>query len=96
MFSHGFTLGKDGPAASRICKQLASEGIGMLRFDSLGLGDSEGDWGDGSVSHKLADTAQAARFMNDLAARCGSWLGTLSMGRRSSPRPTRSTRCERW
>ncbi len=65
VFSHGFTLSKDSPAASRICKQLAGEGIGMLRFDNLGLGDSEGDWGDGSFSHKLADTAQAARFMND-------------------------------
>jgi putative redox protein len=65
VFSHGFTLGKDSPAASRICKQLAGEGIGMLRFDNLGLGDSEGDWGDGSFSHKIADTAQAARFMND-------------------------------
>jgi putative redox protein len=36
----------------------------MLRFDNLGLGDSEGDWGDGSFSNKIADTAQAARFMN--------------------------------
>jgi alpha-beta hydrolase superfamily lysophospholipase len=65
VFSHGFTLGKDSPAASRICKQLASEGIGMLRFDNLGLGDSEGDWGDGSFSHKVADTALAAQYMND-------------------------------
>lgn len=64
VFSHGFTLGKDSPAASRICKQLAREGIGMLRFDNLGLGDSEGDWGDGSFSHKIADTTQAALFMN--------------------------------
>ncbi|QWZ07751.1 alpha/beta hydrolase [Nocardioides panacis] len=58
------TLGKDCPAASRICKQLAAEGIGMLRFDNLGLGDSEGEWGDGSFSHKVGDTVQAARFMN--------------------------------
>ncbi|XKF12744.1 alpha/beta hydrolase [Knoellia locipacati] len=63
LFSHGFTLGKDCPAASRICKQLAREGVGMLRFDNLGLGDSEGDWGNGSFSHKVADTVQAARFM---------------------------------
>ena len=61
VFAHGFTLGKDSPAASRICKQLASEGIGMLRFDNLGLGGSEGDWGDGSFSHKGADTAAAVR-----------------------------------
>ncbi|SFH89326.1 putative redox protein [Nocardioides psychrotolerans] len=65
VFSHGFTLGKASVAASRICKQLAREGIGMLRFDNLGLGESEGDWGDGSFSHKVADTAQAVRFMND-------------------------------
>ncbi|WP_460885790.1 alpha/beta hydrolase family protein [Promicromonospora xylanilytica] len=65
VFSHGFTLGKDSPAAARICKQLAHEGIGMLRFDNLGLGDSEGDWGDGSFTHKVADTVQAARFMAD-------------------------------
>jgi alpha-beta hydrolase superfamily lysophospholipase len=65
VFSHGFTLGKDSPAASRICKQLAGEGVGMLRFDNLGLGDSEGDWGDGSFSHKVGDTVQAVRFMND-------------------------------
>ena len=65
VFSHGFTLGKDSPAASRICKELAREGVGMLRFDNLGLGDSEGDWGDGSFSQKVADTIQAAMFMNE-------------------------------
>ena len=64
VFAHGFTLGKDCPAASRICKQLASEGIGMLRFDNLGLGDSEGDWSDGSFSHKVDDTVRAVEFMN--------------------------------
>jgi alpha-beta hydrolase superfamily lysophospholipase len=65
VFAHGFTLGKDSPAASRICKQLAREGIGMLRFDNLGLGDSEGDWGEGSFSHKVADTALAVAFLTD-------------------------------
>jgi putative redox protein len=65
VFSHGFTLGKDCPAANRICKQLAAEGVGMLRFDNLGLGDSEGDWGNGSFSHKVGDTVQAVRFMNE-------------------------------
>ena len=63
VFAHGFTLGKDSPAAARICKGLAAEGIGMLRFDNLGLGESEGDWGDGSFTHKVSDTVRAARFM---------------------------------
>ena len=65
VFAHGFTLGKDSPAASRICKQLARDGIGMLRFDNLGLGESEGDWGDGSFSHKVEDTARAVAFMEE-------------------------------
>lgn len=63
VFSHGLTLGKDSPAAARICKQLAAEGIGMLRFDNIGLGDSEGNWADGSFSHKVADTVRACQFM---------------------------------
>ncbi|BBX33385.1 hydrolase of the alpha/beta superfamily protein [Mycolicibacterium mageritense DSM 44476 = CIP 104973] len=63
VFSHGFTLGKDSPAASRICKQLASDGIGMLRFDALGLGGSEGDWGDGSFTVKVNDIIAACTFM---------------------------------
>ncbi|WP_432510926.1 alpha/beta hydrolase family protein [Kineococcus sp. SYSU DK001] len=63
VFAHGFTLGKDSPAAYRICRGLADEGIGMLRFDNLGLGGSEGDWGDGSFTHKVSDTVLAAQFM---------------------------------
>jgi putative redox protein len=63
VFSHGFTLGKDSPSASRMCKALADAGIGMLRFDNLGLGDSAGYWSEGSFSHKVADTVKAAEFM---------------------------------
>jgi putative redox protein len=63
VFAHGITLGKDCPAAARICKQLAGDGIGMLRFDALGLGGSEGDWGDGSFTVKVNDIVQACEFM---------------------------------
>ncbi|HSX67946.1 alpha/beta hydrolase family protein [Nocardioides sp.] len=69
VFSHGFTLGKDSPAAARICKQLAAEGIGMLRFDAIGLGDSEGDWGDGSFTHKVDDVVRACEFMVERGTR---------------------------
>ncbi len=63
IFVHGFTLGKDSPAASRVSKQLAREGIGMLRYDNLGIGDSDGDWGDGSFTVKVQDTIRAAALM---------------------------------
>lgn len=75
VFAHGFTLGKDSPAAARICKGLAAEGIGMLRFDNLGLGDSDGDWGDGSFTNKVSDTVRAAEFMADRGTRVDLLVG---------------------
>src|SRR4029453_1515730 len=92
VFSHGFTLGKDSPAAARICKQLAKDGIGMLRFDALGLGDSEGDWGDGSFTHKVNDVVRACEFMAEQGTPAAilvghSWGGAAVLAAaRSSPR----------
>src|SRR6201992_3511967 len=67
VFAHGFTLGKDCPAAARICKQLAADGIGMLRFDALGLGGSEGGRGGGAFTVKVDDIVKACEFMADRA-----------------------------
>src|SRR6201995_692799 len=75
VFAHGFTLGKDSPAAARICKQLAADGIGMLRFDALGLGGSEGDWGDGSFTVKVDDIVKACEFMADRATPADILIG---------------------
>lgn len=63
LFVHGFTLGKNSPAAFRICRGLAAQGIGMLRYDNLGIGDSEGELGDGSFTVKVEDTVRAAQFL---------------------------------
>ena len=75
VFSHGFTLGKDSPSASRMCKALADNGVGMLRFDNLGLGESAGMWSEGSFSHKVADTVKAAEFMRDSDRRVSLLVG---------------------
>jgi putative redox protein len=75
VFAHGFTLGKDCPAAARICKQLAADGIGVLRFDALGLGGSEGDWGDGSFTVKVDDIVRACQFMADRATPADILIG---------------------
>src|SRR5699024_272544 len=66
LFVHGFTLGKDSPAAFRISRGLAAEGIGMLRYDALGVGGSGGELGDGSITVKVADTVRAAEFLTQL------------------------------
>ncbi|MCQ1947742.1 MULTISPECIES: S9 family peptidase [unclassified Arthrobacter] len=65
VFCHGFTLGKNSAAASRISKALAGHGIGVLRYDAAGLGSSTGRWEDGSFSTKVADVLSACGFMAD-------------------------------
>lgn len=65
IMSHGFTLGKDSLATARVCRGLAQQGIGMLRFDNLGLGESEGDFADTSFSLKVQDTVRAAQALRE-------------------------------
>ncbi|GAB3756657.1 alpha/beta fold hydrolase [Zhihengliuella somnathii] len=65
IMSHGFTLGKDSLATARVCRGLAAQGIGMLRFDNLGLGESQGDFGATSFSLKIQDTIRAAEALRE-------------------------------
>lgn len=63
VFCHGFALGKNSAAASRISKALAERGIGVLRYDAAGLGRSTGSWEDGSFTTKVADLHNAMDFL---------------------------------
>ena len=44
LFAHCFTCGKDLKSAGEISRELARSGFGVLRFDFIGLGNSEGDF----------------------------------------------------
>ena len=63
LFAHCFTCGKNNLAAVRIARELASVGIGVLRFDFTGLGDSEGSFADASFSLNVQDLVSAAEAM---------------------------------
>lgn len=63
LFAHCFTCGKDVFAASRISRALAERGIGTLRFDFTGLGDSEGDFANTDFSSNVADIGAAVAWM---------------------------------
>ena len=60
LFAHCFTCGKDGLAASRIARELAKKGVGVLRFDFTGLGSSEGDFANSTFSSNVDDLVLAA------------------------------------
>jgi len=62
VFAHCFTCSKASLAAVRVSRALAARGIGVLRFDFTGLGDSEGEFG-GGLSSDAADVVDAARAM---------------------------------
>jgi putative redox protein len=65
LFAHGFTCSKDSLAAAHIGRELAAQGIAVLRFDFTGLGSSGGDFADTNFSSNIADLIAAADFMRE-------------------------------
>ncbi|MDM0074770.1 alpha/beta hydrolase [Variovorax sp. J2P1-59] len=63
LFAHCFTCGKKNLAAVRIARTLAGVGIGVLRFDFTGLGESEGSFADSSFSTNVQDLVSASAAM---------------------------------
>lgn len=62
---HCFTCSKDQVAARRISADLAREGLGVMRFDFTGLGDSQGDFASTNFSSNVADIHSAVDYLRD-------------------------------
>lgn len=75
IFAHCFTCGKDNVAAVRIARALAGAGIGVLRFDFTGLGDSEGVFARTSFSGNVDDLIAAAAAMEAAGMTPGLLVG---------------------
>ena len=63
LFAHCFTCGKDIPAARRIAARLTGKGIAVLRFDFTGLGHSEGEFSNTSLTSNVEDLIAACRYL---------------------------------
>ncbi len=65
LFAHCFTCSKDIAVASRISRGLVEEGIGVVRFDFTGLGNSEGDFSNTNFSSNVEDLVAAADHLRE-------------------------------
>lgn len=65
IFAHCFTCSKDVLAAARVAQEMAMEGIGTLRLDFTGLGQSEGDFAETSFTSNVDDIATAAAWLEE-------------------------------
>jgi uncharacterized OsmC-like protein/alpha/beta superfamily hydrolase len=65
LFAHCFTCSKNLRPVGNITRALVQAGIGVLRFDFTGLGESEGDFADTNFSSNVADLVEAARFLEE-------------------------------
>lgn len=63
LFAHCFTCGKDSHAATRISRGLTGRGIGVLRFDFTGLGESAGEFADTTFGSSIEDLVAAADYI---------------------------------
>lgn len=60
VLAHCFTCSKDLHISTRLARGLATAGYVVLRFDFTGVGDSEGDFADKTVTNNLRDLVAAA------------------------------------
>ena len=63
LFAHCFTGSKGLPAMREIARALTGAGLGVLRFDFTGLGESEGDFSRTNLSSNASDLVAAAEFL---------------------------------
>lgn len=63
LLAHCFTCSKHVIAASVMARQLTRSGLGVLRFDFTGLGNSEGDFSNTNFSSNVEDLMAACRTL---------------------------------
>jgi len=65
IFAHCFTCSKDFRPVRRISRALVERGIGVLRFDFTGIGESAGEFADTNFSSNIEDLQAAADYLRE-------------------------------
>ncbi len=63
LFAHCFTCSKNLQAVKLIARSLTQQGIGVMRFDFTGLGNSAGNFSDTNFGTNISDLVTAADFL---------------------------------
>src|SRR6476661_4164350 len=63
IFAPCFTCNKNIKTAAYIARGLTEHGIGVLRLDFRGLGESEGRFADATLTTNIEDIVAAAEFL---------------------------------
>jgi uncharacterized protein len=72
--SHGMQSSKESEKYITLGGRMTGEGMGCLRFDFTGCGESEGDPGEGTVTQRVADLAAVVAWVRkrgDLGKKIG-------------------------
>lgn len=79
IFCHCFTCTKATITTYRICRLLAEQGYAVLRFDFMGLGNSEGDFSTTTFASTQDDLNSAINFLTE-SYRAPTFLMGHSLG----------------
>jgi putative redox protein len=63
LFAHVFTGNKNLISAKHISRALTQNGIGVMRFDFTGLGESDGDFADTNFTSNVEDLIAASEYL---------------------------------
>lgn len=63
VLAHCFTCSKNFKATAHIGRALVDSGLGVLRFDFTGLGESDGDFAETNLSSNVEDLVAASRYL---------------------------------
>ncbi len=75
VFAHCFTCSKETVAAARVSRGLAKRGIGVLRLDFTGLGESGGEFAESTFSGNLDDLRAACTWLAEHREAPGLLIG---------------------